>query len=226
MPDQGDVNLVKSTFKMNPFLEESIVKELESYEFTDPDAYLVYNLGEWAKLTGLVYPKWDYFDVEEPEGKTAYGLDFGFNHATALIKVTKTEDRKLYWDQIIYETEITPSDIIGLLKDMKFSKRWLILADESRPDSIEEIRRAGYKIKKSKKGKVFTGITAIKKYKLFLRGEKLISEAKMYRWKEDTDKESEDRQKLVDEPVKRFDDAMDAARYGSGKLIRAVTFKF
>jgi len=222
--DQGDVSLTLSTFLMNPYLEESIIKELKGYEENDPDAWLVYGLGEWAKLTGVVYPKWEYFDEENPEGKVAYGLDFGFNHATALVKVTKSKDRKLYWEQVIYQNELTTADIITLLDEMKFSKMARIIADSARPDQIEDIRRAGYRIKGSKKGKVFARIQAVKKYKLFAKGEKLIQELKMYRWKEDRDG-SEDRQPLKDEPEKRFDDSMDAAGYATMYLHRSSTFK-
>lgn len=219
LPRRGDVSLTVSTFRMNPYLPPSMIQEIEYLKETDKALYDIYNLGNWAKFQGLVYPNWHEFDTDKPEGKVCYGLDFGYNHATALVKVTKAEDRKLYWEEIIYGRELTPSDVIALLNEMGFSKTAKIYADDSRPDSIEEVRRAGYNIRKARKGKVFTSITAIKKYHLFVKGANLISEVKRYRWKEDK------HDSLDDEPLKKDDDAMDAGRYGSSKLIRQSTFK-
>jgi len=225
MPNRKDVSLNISTFDMNPYLPKSLIEEYEGYKDTNPEAWKVYGEGEWAKLTGLVYPLWEYWDIEKPEGSTVYGLDFGYNHASALVRVTKTEDKKLYWEEILYEYKLTPVDIAKWLTSHNFSKSHLIVADDSRPDAIEDIKRAGFRIMAAKKRRVKARIDIVKSYKLFFKGNNLTAEAKMYRWKEDDENFEGNREGLSDEPIKKFDDAMDAAGYASLRLHRKNKFK-
>jgi len=225
MPTRKDVSLNISTFDMNPYLPKSLIEEYEGYKDTNPEAWKVYGEGEWAKLTGLVYPLWEYWDIEKPEGSTVYGLDFGYNHASALVRVTKTEDKRLYWEEILYEYKLTPVDIAKWLTSHNFSKSHLIVADDSRPDAIEDIKRAGFRIMAAKKRRVKARIDIVKSYKLFFKGDNLTAEAKMYRWKEDDENFEGNREGLSDEPIKKFDDAMDAAGYASLRLHRKNKFR-
>ena len=44
---EGDVNVIVSTYKDNPFLDQSIVREIERLKAVDPMYYQIYGLGQY-----------------------------------------------------------------------------------------------------------------------------------------------------------------------------------
>ena len=81
------------------------------------------------------------------------------------------------------------------------------MVDSARPDVIEDLRRIGYNAKPARK-EVTEGINSVKSYKLILDKSSinLIKEMRNYKWKSSGDN-------ILDQPVKLYDDAMDALRY-------------
>jgi phage terminase large subunit len=92
----------------------------------------------------------------------------------------------------------------------------LIYADSARPDAIEEIRRAGYRIMNADKS-VIAGINKVKSNPLVITNNSLNlkREIKQYKWMDNKQ----------DQPVKFMDDALDAARYGTVGLVGKASFK-
>lgn len=216
-----DVDFYQTTYRDNPFLDKRIVAEIEMYKTIDENYWRIYGLGERGVGEATIYKNWEIVRIPEPQGQTFYGLDFGFNHPTSLIKVI-IADGFLYSRELLYETGLTTADIIQRLGELGLSGTDTIIGDSARPEAIEEIYRAGYNIHSCIKGKdsVITGIDYLKRQKIKVDAESvnLQKEFKQYKWK--IDKEG----RRLDEPVKVHDDAMDALRYAINEMLQGDDF--
>jgi phage terminase large subunit len=209
---------IHSTYKDNPFLSRGIINQIESYKNTDEDMWNVYGLGLPAKNNELVYTHAQFYNDEELYVKDAdgkdipiyneiiYGLDFGFNHPTALVKVYMC-DEAIYCEEIIHESYLTTSDLIQKMKSLNIPTDKKIYCDSAEPKTIEEIKRAGFDAVLSLK-EVKEGIDCIKSFKFYINNNstKLISELRKYKWKMKNGQKT-------DEPIRLFDDGLCAIRY-------------
>ena len=205
--ERDNTKLIKSTYLDNPFLGDDIIKEIENLIAVDENYYKIYALGEKPIPTSRIYNHFIQYDrIEEDVIDIVYGLDFGYNHPTALIKVSITDD-KYFCEEIIYKQFLTSGDIIQLFNSMNIDKKKYIYADYSRPEIIQDLRRAGYNMKEAVK-EVKPGIDTVKSNKIYIHktSTNLIKEYKMYNWKTNKDQ-------VLDEPIKLWDDALDALRY-------------
>ncbi len=201
-----DYTFIKSTYRDNPYLDANIIKSIESRRYTDLNWWRVFGEGELGFSESLIFTHWRQ-TKNIPEGNVAYGLDFGYNHPTALIKVTE-HDGKFYAEQLIYESHLTNQQLIERLKQLNINRSAEIFADYSRPESIREIYLAGFNIKDANKD-VKKGIDSVKSKDLYIHEGSidLIKELRSYSWKKDRN------EKLLEEPVKTLDDGCDALRY-------------
>jgi phage terminase large subunit len=221
LPLRGDVSLTVSTYKMNPYLPKTIIEEIEGLAMTDPQLFQVYNKGEWAELTGLIYHGFKEVDYAI-EGKTVIGLDFGYSDPMALIEITlNAKTKELLVKELYYEREKTIDDLIQFINEKGYNTRdYLYIADSADPEKIERIKRAGIRIKKARKGKssIRNGIDTVKQYSILVysdddnSSDNIISELHKYKWKEDREGES------LEEPIDKFNHALDAIRYGTDYL--------
>lgn len=200
-------DFIKSTYKDNPYLHPNIIESIESRRYSDTNWWRVFGEGELGFSEEQIWTHWKLCNVIPESNNYVYGLDFGFNHPTALIKVTEHEGN-YYAEELIYESNLTNQDIIGKIKDLNINKHKEIYADWARPENIREIYLAGYNIKDAKKD-VKKGIDSVRSKNLFIHcnSNNLISEIKSYSWKKDREG------KLLEEPIKIKDDACDALRY-------------
>ena len=202
-----------STYKDNPFLDADNREYIESLKTQDLTYWKIYGQGTWASPENIIYKNWDIVD-EFPEcDKVGYGLDFGFNNATALVKIGE-RDQEIYIDETLYESGLTNTDLITRMNDLIKNKNDEIIADCAEPQRIEEIDNAGYNVFPCIKGKgsVKIGIDRVKRKKLHItkRSVNIIKEIKGYKWKEDRHGH------VLDEPVPFRDHSMDAIRYYLG----------
>ena len=198
--------LIKSTYKDNPFLPESIKRQIEDLKRTDEALYQIYALGEKAISKSNIFNTWDFI-AKRPERFTnyVYGLDFGYNHPTALMRVYWC-DGDIYIEPVIYESYLTTSELIERFKQLNIEQTVDILADYSRPEIIAEMQNAGFNVNNANKN-VKSGINAVKTFKVWCQeDDNLKKEYNNYKWKKVGDN-------ITDEPVKLYDDAMDAVRY-------------
>lgn len=197
---------IKSTYKDNPYLDANIVKSIESRRYTDLNWWRVFGEGELGFSESLIFTHWRQ-TKNIPDGNVAYGLDFGYNHPTALVKVTE-HDGKFYAEQLIYESHLTNQQLIERLKQLNINRSAEIFADYSRPESIREIYLAGFNIKDANKD-VKKGIDSVKSKELYIHENSidLIKELRSYSWKKDRN------EKMLEEPIKTMDDGCDALRY-------------
>jgi phage terminase large subunit len=113
----------------------------------------VYGLGQVGTLQGAVFDNWEQVDdIDRANSKfIAIGLDWGFtNDPTAVIAAWKNGD-DIYFEELIYERNLTNQDIASKLKSLGITRSWEIIADSAEPKSIEEVYRLGFNIHPSKK---------------------------------------------------------------------------
>jgi phage terminase large subunit len=205
---KDESTLIKSTYRDNPFLPESIKLQIEDLKRTDEALYQIYALGEKATSKSNIYSNW-LFVTHRPARfvKYVYGIDFGYNHPTALMRVYYC-DNDIYIEPVIYESYLTTTMLIEKLNVLGIEQTVTILADYSRPEIIQEMNIAGYDVQNANKV-VKKGIDNLKTFGVICQDDKAIKrEYENYKWKKIGDF-------ITDEPVKLFDDAMDAIRYAT-----------
>lgn len=197
--------LIKSNYKDNIYLGKSQVEEIENLINIDENYYKIYALGERPIPHTRIYTHFQQYDSVDLDD-WCYGIDFGYNHPTALLKVGFKDDI-VYVDELIYKSNLTSQDLIKMMKEMDIDRKKYIYADYARPEIIEDMRRSGYNMKEANK-EVKAGIMSVKMKQIYIQKSSVNvwKEYKTYSWK--TNKEQ-----ILDEPVKIYDDAMDALRY-------------
>ena len=200
--------LIKSTYRDNPFLPNSIRAQIEDLKRTDEALYQIYALGEKAISKSNIYSNWTFLSHRPARFVNyVYGLDFGYNHPTALMRVYWC-DNDIYIEPVIYESYLTTTMLIDKLQAMGIEQTVTIMADYSRPEIIQEMNIAGFDVQNANKV-VKKGIDNVKTFGVFCQDHKdLKREYENYKWKKIGDF-------ITDEPVKLFDDAMDAVRYAT-----------
>ena len=203
-----------TTVDDNPYIDEEYIEQLDNL-ISDPTLYSIYRKGEWAAMRGLIYPTIHIIPFTEfPTNydSEVYGLDFGFNHPSVLIEAKIKDEKNLYLRTLLYKKGLTNTDLVAEFDKLLIDKKKLMYADCAEPDKILDLQRAGYNTEKAYKspGSVKPGIDYCKQFNIFIGDDddRLISELRIYKWKEDKNGEP------MDEPYKFKDDAMDAFRYG------------
>ena len=207
LPEEESV-LIKSTYRDNPFLPESIKRQIEDLKRTDEALYQIYALGEKAISKSNIYNNWTFLGRKPQRFQSyVYGLDFGYNHPSALMRVYWS-DGDIWIEPVIYESYLTTSELIEKFKQLEIEKTVDILADYSRPEIIAELQNAGYNVNNANKS-VKMGINFVKTFGVYCQeDEALKKEYENYKWKKVGDI-------ITEEPVKLYDDAMDAVRYAT-----------
>lgn len=208
--NRGGVAEIHSTYKDNEHLSPMQIAEIESHK-KDENWWRVYGLGLEGRLEGLVFPDWTTVD-EMPQGcKVRYGLDFGFNDPTALVKIGVLGD-DLYLEELIYQRGMISADIGARMTALGIQRRAdKILGDSAAAEQIETLYRDGWNIHPSRKGagSIVGGIDQMKRYniKVVQSSSNLITELYNYTWEKDKN------DNLLNRPIDGFCHLIDAARY-------------
>jgi phage terminase large subunit len=203
-------DVIYSTYKDNPFLSEDYKAGLEALRKQDESLWMIYGLGQWALMKGIIYgaPK---VVNEWPEGiETIYGLDFGFNNPSVLLEIGLKEF-DAYFKELIYKTRLTNAELIDLMKekiDVSDRRRRPIYADAAEPARIKEIEDAGFLIYPATKN-VKDRIDLMKRYKRHVMRESVNCIREFGNYKNRVDRNGV----VTDEPVKWEDHCPDAAGY-------------
>jgi len=205
--DPNESITIKSTYKDNPFLDKNIKKAIEDLKRTDEDLYQIYALGKRIISRQNIYRGWEFLDSKPERFRDyIYGLDFGFQHPTALTRIW-WDEKDVYLEPVIYESYLTSTDIINRLDQLGIDKNKEIIADYARPEIIHEMIIAGYNVLNADKS-VQSGINSVKTFKVYCENnEHARKEYENYKYKKVRDN-------ITDEPLKLHDDFMDSVRYG------------
>ena len=209
---RDDHEFFKTTYKDNPFLPASTIKEIERLQEADPDYWRVYGLGERGVSRSTILTHWKTVP-QVPDGWSLLnlGLDFGYtNDPTAIVKVY-TDGHGFCLDEVCYATGLTNAAIAQTLRDAEIGKA-MIVADSAEPKSIDEIHGHGFNIHPARKGpdSVRAGIDFLRSRPLFIteRSVNGIKELRNYKYKEDKNG------RQLNEPLSNgFDHFVDASRY-------------
>lgn len=216
IPD-ADGFICHSTYLDNRFLDSHTEKVLESYKEKDWYYYQVYCLGNWGNRAGTtVFRNIEVsdFDVEEEHYRNIrYGIDWGFNHAKALVG-TGYRDGELIIFREWYARETLIKDyekIVG----KTFPKDYGIVGDSADPEAIVYMRSKGYKIYGAKKGpgSLLLGVNYLKRLpKIKIHATNCPNAAREFKYF----KYRQDKNGTVhDEVVEIDDDTIAATRYGN-----------
>ncbi len=213
LAEREDSKLIHSTYKDNPFLEKRIVKEIEELVKVDQDYYNIYALGLPSKNNQTVFnhqqtiTEWP---KEENIDDTVLGLDFGFQHPTALVMTSWVGD-ECYVKELLYDSGLTTGELITkmekIFQEQEIPMSTTIACDYARPEIIEDLVRRGFNAVNAIKN-VKEGIDAVKSTPLYVMKDSynMLKEFRNYKWKIV-------RERVTDEVVKLHDDSMDAMRY-------------
>jgi phage terminase large subunit len=199
--------LIRSTYLDNTFLGQDQIDYIANMINVDENYYRIYALGIAPTGTTRIYSHFKSY-TGDPGTMIdhCYGLDFGFNHPSVLMKISYNETGGIYIKEEFYKSNLIISELITLIRESCDDKT--IYCDSARPEIIEELRRSGLNARGSDKN-VKVGIDTVKSSQIYM-DEKAVNAWKEYRqysWKTNGNH-------ILDEPVKLNDDAMDAIRYG------------
>ena len=218
---RDDCAFFKTTYLDNPFVEESIRKEIELLKDTDEQYWQIYGLGERAASRSTVFRYAEVSHIPEDAELVAYGMDFGFSNDPSTLVSVYTKDINLYVKEHLYRTAMTTTDIHKFLLSEKLENK-PIYADSAEPRLIEELRRMGHNIFPSLKGKdsVNAGIDLLKRYKINIlsTSSNAISEFRNYKWREDKTGA------LLNTPVDDHNHIIDPCRYATYSILSKPRF--
>ena len=215
-----DTDFLKTTYRDNPFLEKSLVEEIERLKYTDEQYWQIYGLGEKGISKAVIFNFSEYSVLPYEAEFIAMGMDFGYtNDPTALVGVWM-HDLNLYIKEYLYRTMMTTNDINSFFKQNITDQ--IIYADSAEPRVIDELRRMGWKIRPSLKGRdsVNAGIDLLKRYKLHIHKDSTnaIQEFRNYKWLEDKTG------KLTNKPEDKNNHITDAVRYATYSILSKPNF--
>lgn len=206
---QDDVQYNLVTYKDNPFLPQVQVDEIEKLKERDPNLWRIFGLGLKGVPTKMVFTHQQiYVDLPPSSRLLGYGIDFGYNDPSTLVRVYK-DGESIYCEEMLYLKNVTITDFIYKIKDLGINLSDDFIADSASPQSIEELRRSGINCKPVKKNSILHGIDMIKRSNFFVHGfsKNLQEELQLYIWK--TDKNGNN----LDEPVDSDNHLIDGIRY-------------
>jgi phage terminase large subunit len=198
-----------TTYKDNPFLEQTIIDEIESLQHKNESLWKIYGLGVQAQIEGLIFRNVELIDEMPPAKRICVGMDFGFtNDPTAIVEVIITPDT-IYLNEVCYRTEMVARDIIQVLNSRLTGRR--IISESADPRLIKEIHNAGINIIPVEKfpGSIEAGITKMLEYRICVTKSSynIIKELKNYTYQQDRDG------KWLNKPIDMYNHALDACRY-------------
>lgn len=216
-----DCDFFKTTYLDNPFVGDSIKREIELLKDTDEQYWQIYGLGERAASRSTVFRYNEVSNIPEDSELIAYGMDFGYTNDPSTLVSVYVKDRNLYIKEHLYRTAMTTTDIHKFLLDEDLDSK-PIYADSAEPRLIEELRRMGHNIFPSLKGKdsVNAGIDLLKRYKINIlsTSSNAIMEFRNYKWKEDK------AGTLLNIPVDTFNHIIDPCRYATYSILSKPRF--
>ena len=199
---------IKTTYNDNRYIDEEYKEVLNNLKEQDEEFYKIYALGEWGTLKNVIYTPFEKLNTyPEVFDEIIYGIDFGYNNKTAVVRIN-IKDCEYYLEELIYQSRLTNADLINKLKKTNIKNSDYIYCDSAEPNRLEELRRSGFNVYPADKS-VKDGIDFIKRCRIYSKDENtnINKEVLSYCYKKDKDGN------ILDEPVKFNDHLMDAIRY-------------
>lgn len=232
---RDDVHLCQAESLENPFFPR---EEYESAKATmNPARFAMMYGGRPSKMEGMVYDCFDEdintvepFDLPSDTQFWA-GIDWGYTQPFACTIVGKTPQGRYFLVSEVYQTRMTISDIVDILKQRR--QIWNIqrfYCGPDQPGSIQELNRAGLPASPAdndvKRGiDLVYSLIQTGRFKVF-KGKcpNICDEFENYHWPEHKDL-SPDQDEKDPNPVKQDDHGLDSLRYVLVSIAKKLTEK-
>jgi len=207
-----------STYLDNPFLEQTIIDELNEKGKRDENFRRVYILGEYGNAEGLIFKEdVNWFLIDElPQQRDIelFSIDFGFtNDPNALVQCYFL-DNDIYVKECLYEGDLLNSQIAKEIKEYNpFNVQ--VICDSAEPKTIADLKRTyGLNVKAVEKPGILESIQLLKEHNIFVTKDSIniIKEFRNYMWHE---KKVDKKHRPI--PIDNWNHAIDAIRYISNQ---------
>ena len=216
-----DCDFYRTTYLDNPFLESSIRSEIERLKETDEQYWQIYGLGLKGVSRATIFKYYEISKIPEDAQFISYGADAGYSNDPSTLVSVYSKDYNLYIKEHLYRTQMTTRDIHNHFIETGVARKQVYM-DSSEPRLIDELRRMGWIVRPSVKGRdsVNAGIDLLKRYKIHITSESnnAIQEFRNYKWKEDKSG------KLTNIPEDKNNHIIDAVRYATYSILSRPNF--
>lgn len=230
--DDPDAGILSFNFKLddNTFLNERYIRNIKAS--TPSGMFSDRNIdGKWVSGDGVVYSDFDLnhntisrqeFD-ELPIKEWFCGVDFGYEHYGSIVLMAEDMQGNIYYvEEHAHQFKFIEDWVDIALSIKKEFGNIMFYCETARPEYIKKFKDAGLRTKKADKS-ILIGIEdiakRIKQRKFFIveydEKERFKEEIYNYVWSS-----------KGDEPVKEFDDVLDAIRYAVYTRSKGSGFKF
>lgn len=201
-------------YEQNPFFPKVLEEQMEWDKRRNPDKYAhVWRGGYKKNSEARVFKNWrvEEFEVPVKADHFVQGADWGFSVDPSVLVQGFIIGRTLYVAYEAYRIGCEIDDLPKLFAGVEGAtaeekskwgighealwpgvpnaKRWKIVADSARPETISYMKRAGFRIESAKKGKgsIEDGIEFLQNYDIVVhpRCINTIDELSFYSWKVD-----------------------------------------
>lgn len=225
MLDRDDVDFFISNYSNNKYIPAGYKRQIEQY-FYDwrktctkdrpkgnsalRNKWIIYGLGKTGVPEGAIYDQVNWVPLL-PVGMKykAYFIDWGFVNDPLAVGVAGVYNRKIYAKELIYGIGIRTEDLIKRLKKLGIRRRDLLICDNSDPESIAQLKKAGFRAIpfNDKRNKVST-IKKLQTMDINLTYDSLnwSDEQQNYKWKKI-------RGEYTNQPIDGFDHLWDGLLY-------------
>jgi len=217
----------KVNYDENPWFPEVLRVEMEWDREHNPDKFTHVWQGYpiIASNEQVFYGCWKVKEFDEPpQGTPLYlGADFGFAADASTMIRCWIDGRSLYIDYEAYGHAVEIDDLHKLYEPIPGARDWRIIGDSSRPETISFVRRQGFNIESSRKGKgsIEDGIEFLKSHEIIIhpRCKHTQEEFMLYRYKKDPRTGN-----IMPIIVDKNNHCIDALRYACEDLMKGQVF--
>ena len=219
--NRNDTDFYRTTYLDNPFLEPTIINEIERLKDTDETYWQIYGLGEKGISKSTIFNYTEIVQIPQDAQLISYGADAGYtNDPSTLVSVYK-QDYNIYIKEHLYRTMMTARDLNDVYRNENIGRN-PVYFDAAETRLIDELRRMGWNIQPSLKGRdsINAGIDLLKRFKIHITSDSTnaIQEFRNYKWQEDKSG------KLTNTPIDKNNHIIDAVRYATYSILSKPNF--
>src|SRR6185312_13213433 len=139
--------IVQANYMDNPWFDETSLRdEMEWDRRRDPDKYAHVWLGDYErKSEARVFRNWKIEEFETPaDARFYFGADWGYSVDPSVLVRCWIHGRTLFVDYEAYQIGCEIDFLPGLFDKVPASRKWPIVADSQRLDTISYMQRHGF----------------------------------------------------------------------------------
>lgn len=216
-----DSIVVESNYYNNPFFPKVLSREVdEAFRRNKDDYYHIWCGSYLKRSTALIFKNWTVEDFNIPaDAEFRQGIDWGFSNDPSVLIRCFISGRKLFVCGEAWGKGVPLDHLPTLFDTVPRWKDWPSVADSSRPETIDKLKRGGArKITASIKGKgsVDDGIEFLKSFDIIVHPscKYTIKELGSYSWKTDENIIDENGDPMIlPTPCDKDNHVIDALRY-------------